>query len=85
MGDFDRWAAERTPQISAPPNLVCIPSSDRAFAALVQHRLVGIRDASQFEDALRAIYPRVRVRRRELTGEPFETWYVYRDGIFLRP
>ena len=50
MGGFNRWAAERTPQTSAPPNLV-FPSPDRAFAALVQHRLVDIRDPSQFEDA----------------------------------
>jgi hypothetical protein len=85
MGDFGRNTAEGAHIGSPRPRLVCIPSSDRGFEALAQHRLDEIRDPSEFERLLRSVYPNVRVRQRELTGELVETWYVYRDGIFTRP
>jgi hypothetical protein len=85
MGDFGSGSAAERRSASPRPRLVCIPSSDRGFAALADLRLDDIDDPSRLEDVLRAVYPKVRVRRRELTGEPVETWYVYRDGIFIRP
>ena len=66
--------------------LISIPTSDRAFAQAV-HRAVAtqvIESRRQLEDVLRSTYPRVRVRARELSGEPGVTWYVYRDSDFPR-
>lgn len=62
---------------------ISIPTSDRAFAQAV-HRAIamGIESRRQLEDVLRSKYPRVRVRARELSGEPGTTWYVYRDSDF---
>jgi hypothetical protein len=65
---------------------LCYPTSDSAFAAAV-HRLLAddrIRVPRQLEDGLRAAYPDVRVRVREITAEPGTTWYVYRDADFGR-
>ena len=67
-----------------PPALMCVPSSDDAFrelAANVLESLARVTPAA-LEDALTARYPQARVRRRELDGEPVETWYVYRDRSF---
>jgi hypothetical protein len=65
---------------------LCFPTSDRAFADAVQRLLAddGIRFPRQLEDRLRAAYPDVRVRVREITAEPGITWYVYRDADFAR-
>ena len=66
--------------------LISIPTSDRAFAQAV-HRAIAthvIESRRQLEDVLRSTYPRVRVRARELSGEPGVTWYVYRDSDFPR-
>jgi hypothetical protein len=65
---------------------LCFPTSDSAFADAV-HRLLAdehIRFPRQLEDGLRAAYPDVRVRVREITAEPGITWYVYRDADFAR-
>jgi len=62
------------------PELVTIPSSDLAFRALV-NRLAPepAGGPGGLERRLRRLFPRVVVRRRDLTGEP-PAWYVYRDG-----
>jgi hypothetical protein len=61
------------------PQLMTIPSSDRAF----RDHVAGIHgDAltpGELERRLRRIFPRVVVRERSLSGEP-AAWYVYRDG-----
>ena len=65
------------------PNLVCLPSADGGFAAVVQLTLATqpwIDTPRQLEDALRPYFSAVSVHRRELDGEPRQTWYVYRDG-----
>jgi hypothetical protein len=63
---------------------ICFPSSDVAFANAVQRSLAStsIGHPWQLEAALRSHYPSVRVRVREITGEPGVTWYVYRDADF---
>lgn len=33
----------------------------------------------RLQSALREIYPKALVRRRELSGEPMPTWYIFRD------
>jgi hypothetical protein len=65
---------------------ICVPSSDSDFAHAVNRAMASdrIQSRSQLEDALRAEYPDVRVRARELSGEPGITWYVYRDRAFPR-
>jgi hypothetical protein len=64
------------------PRLQCFPSSDVAFATVVARALADTANPTMrsLELRLRGRYPGVRVRRRELSGEPGETWYVYRDG-----
>ena len=37
-------------------------------------------DPSQLQSGLRAAFPKAVVRRRELSSESTEMWYVYRDG-----
>ncbi len=69
---------------SAPVNLVTIPSSDAAFREHVE-RLVARnppRRPADLQARLRAIFPRVSVRERALSGE-LPIWYVYRDGGWL--
>ena len=62
---------------------ISIPTSDRAFAQAVRRAIAkGVESRRQLEDVLRSRYPRVRVRARELSGEPVTTWYVYRDRDF---
>jgi hypothetical protein len=65
---------------------LCFPTSDSAFADAVNRLLDdgSIRFPRQLEDGLRAAYPDVRVRVREITAEPGITWYVYRDADFGR-
>ncbi len=64
------------------PILILNPRSDAQFVALVSelmadaartnHRTCRRACAPEFPDAV--------VRRRELSSEPTEVWYVYRDG-----
>jgi hypothetical protein len=42
----------------------------------------AVTSTPELEDALRPSFPGVRVRQRELSGEPSLTWYVYRDRTF---
>jgi hypothetical protein len=68
------------------PNLVCLPTADSGFAAVVQLTMAEqpwIDTPRQLEDALRPYFSAISVHRRELDGEPRQTWYVYRDGGYL--
>lgn len=66
------------------PLLVTNPAGDVEFAALAK---ALVRDAGWSPDSLaRALYdryPNVVIHRRELSSEPFEVWYVYRDGRWV--
>jgi hypothetical protein len=63
---------------------ISIPTSDRAFAQAVRQAIAtkGVDSWWQLEELLRRSFPLVRVRARELSGEPGVTWYVYRERDF---
>jgi len=52
---------------------------DRARAAAAS----GVGDPLAMADLLRAWYPAIVVRPRELSSEPDVVWYVYRDGHWI--
>ena len=63
------------------PILILNPRSDAQFVALVSELMTDPLDQpSALQAALRARFPDAVVRRRELSSEPTEVWYVYRDG-----
>ena len=63
------------------PILILNPRSDARFVALVSELMTGaIGDPSELQAGLRAEFPDAIGRRRELSSESTEVWYVYRDG-----
>ena len=64
----------------ARPVLIVNPPDDPIFAEAVDRALVMATTPAQLEAALRARFPAVTARARDLAGEPKDTWYVYRDG-----
>jgi hypothetical protein len=70
----------------AEPTLVLNPDDDEQFAAAALGLVMqGARTASRLQAALRRTYPAALVRRRELSGEAIEVWYVYREGHWIPP
>ena len=66
------------------PFLVVNPRADRGFADLANRLLDAGQDTPEaLESALRSTHVFARVRRRLLSAEPFVTWYVYRDGVWI--
>jgi hypothetical protein len=66
------------------PTLVLNPPGDVDFAAFASHALNGgVIDPAEFQRRLRAKFPHSIVRRRGLSGERTEIWYVYRDGRWI--
>ena len=63
------------------PTLVVNPASDSVFAIyaamLADH---GASTIADLQMRLRTVYPDAAVHARELVGERFVIWYVYRDG-----
>jgi len=64
-----------------PFTIRVIPSGDVAFASHVRSAIARLERARPdvLQDRLRAIYPFVVVRPRDLAGES-AVWYVYREG-----
>jgi hypothetical protein len=64
--------------------LVVNPRGDSPFVVLAE-RLVadGVRSPDELQHQLRLEYPEAVVRARELDGEAFTIWYVYRDGHWV--
>ncbi len=62
------------------PILVINPRSDTAFVDHVNAELVGVQRPEDLAKRLRARYPDVVVRPRDLSSEPVAVWYVFRDG-----
>jgi hypothetical protein len=62
------------------PVLVINPRSDTAFLGRVREALNGLDQPEELAQRLRARYPDVVVRPRQLSGERMAVWYVYRDG-----
>ena len=64
-----------------PPLLIVNPRSDDRFVERVNELIAEAgTDPSALQARLRAAYPKAIVRRRELSSESTEMWYVYRDG-----
>jgi hypothetical protein len=69
---------ERSRRLAA---LVLNPISDDGFRLAVEQAIHdGASDPAALADALRATYPRLVARRREISDEPHDVWYVYREG-----
>lgn len=63
------------------PLLIINPRSDGNFAQLVAELTADPpTDPADLQARLRARYPDALVRRRELSSESTDVWYVYRDG-----
>lgn len=63
------------------PVLIVNPRSDVRFVQLVAQLTDEIvTQPGDLEASLRSEFPNAIVRRRELSSEPTEVWYVYRDG-----
>jgi hypothetical protein len=67
------------------PIVVANPPSDVVLRSMVDTFLMSAgRIPMELESILRTKFPDAVVRPRELSGEPFEIWYVYRDGHWIR-
>jgi hypothetical protein len=67
------------------PIVVVNPSNDAGFRETVDRFVTtGGSRPDDLEAVLRTRYPEAVVRPRELAGERFEVWYVYRDGHWIR-
>ncbi|HET8784169.1 MAG TPA: hypothetical protein VFM38_00925 [Candidatus Limnocylindrales bacterium] len=63
------------------PILILNPRHDTEFVERVRRiEENGLHVPGDLSQALRAWYPDVVVRPRELSSEPIVVWYVYRDG-----
>ena len=67
------------------PTLVINPRSDAVFFGRVHEELDGLDQPEELARRLRAWYPDVIVRPRQLSGERSAVWYVYRDGRWTSP
>ena len=64
-----------------PPLLIVNPRSDIRFVERVNELTAEAgADPVALQARLRTDYPTAIVRRRELSSESTEMWYVYRDG-----
>jgi hypothetical protein len=72
--------------VDGEPTLVLSPPDDDAFRSLAGGLVTtGVGSALELEAELRRVYPRAKVRPRDLAGERAQIWYVYRDGHWVRP
>ncbi len=62
------------------PALALFPRTDPEFVSSVYTSIVDDDDPAALQARLREAYPLAVVRRREISGERVEVWYVYRDG-----
>ena len=63
------------------PILILNPRHDAEFVARVRAiESGGLNAPDDLVEPLRAWYPDIVVRPRELSSEPVVVWYVYRDG-----
>jgi hypothetical protein len=63
------------------PIVILNPRSDARFVELVTQLMAnGAGEPAELQSGLRAQFPDAIVRRRELSSESTEVWYVYRDG-----
>lgn len=62
------------------PVLILNPRVDDAFVRRARAAAIDAVDPASLAERLRAWYPDIVVRPRELSSEPTVMWYVYRDG-----
>jgi len=68
------------------PVLITNPPDDAAFAEDASAGVdAGSSTPADLQRSLRERYPRAVVRARELSSEPSEVWYVYREGTWVPP
>ena len=68
------------------PILMVNPRSDEEFTALAEQLVRGGAErAGELETRLRERYRLAVVRERVLSDEQVVTWYVYREGRWIRP
>ena len=61
--------------------MILNPRSDARFVELVSELMADpVAKPEDLQVGLRAVFPDAVVRRRELSSESTEVWYVYRDG-----
>ena len=61
--------------------MILNPRSDARFVELVSELMADpVGEPEDLQVGLRAVFPDAVVRRRELSSESTEVWYVYRDG-----
>ena len=61
--------------------MILNPRSDPRFVELVSELMTdAVGEPEDLQAGLRAAFPEAVVRRRELSSESTEVWYVYRDG-----
>lgn len=61
--------------------MILNPRSDARFVELVSELMAdAVGEPADLQAGLRAEFPEAVVRRRELSSESTEVWYVYRDG-----
>ena len=67
------------------PTLVVNPANDDLFAARARALVEDdVESIDRLQRGLReAGYPRAVVRARELSSEPAQVWYVYREGTWV--
>ena len=64
-----------------PPIVILNPRSDARFVEMVSELMSGeVVEPEALQAGLRADFPDAVVRRRELSSESTDVWYVYRDG-----
>lgn len=68
------------------PMLLFNPRDDEEFVAYAQAGLAnGVTTPGGLQQRLRQRYESAVVRRRGLSGEPLDVWYVYRYGRWTPP
>jgi hypothetical protein len=63
--------------------LIVNPASDRVFREFAEVSLRPKDDPQALQRRLRERYPKAVVRARDLSGEPLDVWYVYREGRWV--
>jgi hypothetical protein len=64
--------------------LVLNPRHDPEFVTFAEAAMsAGVVSPGELQEHLRQRYPNAVVRARELNGEAFTIWYVYRDGHWV--
>jgi hypothetical protein len=80
----DRSIPDRDARPRERPMIIANPPHDREFRAMIDAFLAaGGRRPEDLQSALRLRFPDAVVRPRDLAGERFDVWYVYRDGHWI--